>query len=761
MEPRSVGIFRGKLFLLVIISIFGTSLVYCQRHSVDRRFDLTRSLHAPITSSASSDTVFSVIGRWAWGPCKAVDAKGNYAYIGNGPTFQTLDVSNPSTPRIMSEIVTEALIADIRLRDTLAFVCNEMGLCIYNISIASTPRFVSSVTISGIPSRVAVVDSFVYVLTESGFVRVVDYSNLSVLRLRGGVAVNDEFSPCIAARGRFAYVGRRELHDVAVVNATNPDLPTTTELIVGGFTTSAFVRDTLLLLGMSPYRIKTYNISNPASPQFLGQVQLPGSTVSWGITATDSLAFVVAKDSGIYSIDISNLASPRVRGLLRRRILPSYQPTTMAAIGTRVYTAFYNGLLTVDATNPDTLRQRSFFATGGYAENVVVKDTIAFIASGYSGLWLVSIADPRRPKQISNINTGGYTCDVTVTDTLACIVNCDLGGPVPDADRGLWVINVSDLATPRALSHHIGIVKYSGTIPYNSISNEGNLVLITQQNRVGVDSVLEIIDLSNPRQPIRRGGLRTGYSPYYVAVEDSIAYLATPDSGLRIVDFHNPEAPRELSHILSSAIGVAVRSPYAYVMRESLFVVDVTNLHSPRVVGSTFTRVGNTSFRVSLSDRYLYWAYGLLGAVDVSSPTNPVQRTTFFGNSPATGVASSNRMVFLTEAFEGLLILENNLLTSVRDRATNLNPASVQLFQNFPNPANPQTSIQFQLPTRQIVTLELFDILGQKIVTLLNGEFEAGLHSMRFDGSHLSSGLYFYRLNANKLSIAKQLFIIK
>jgi hypothetical protein len=433
----------------------------------------------------------------------------------------------------------------------------------------------------------------------------------------------------------------------------------------------------------------------------------------------------------------------------------------MAVIGTRGFASFYNGLLTLDATNADTLRQRSFFATGGFAENVVVKDTIAYIASGYSGLWLVSIADARRPKEISNIITGGYTCDVTVTDTVACIVNSDLGGSVPDSARGLWTISVSDPGIPIALAHSIGIVKYTGTIPYNSISTEGNLVLICQQNRVGIDSILEIIDISNPRQPIRVGGLRAGYSPYHIAVEDSIAYLATPDSGLRIIDFHNPEAPRELSHILSSALGIAVRSPYAYVMRESLFVVDVTNLHSPQVVGSTFTRVGNTDFRVAVSQNYVYWVYGEMGVVDVSNPVFPVQMVRFFGHSFPSGVSTQASTVFVTEGTQGMLILRNNLLTTV-EIANEITPTGMELLQNYPNPFNPTTQIGFSIAEKGRASLNVFNILGQKVATLFDGVAESGhLIRIHFDASQLASGVYLYKLQSGSKGIVRRMIVLK
>ncbi|MFI5252055.1 MAG: YCF48-related protein [Bacteroidota bacterium] len=76
-------------------------------------------------------------------------------------------------------------------------------------------------------------------------------------------------------------------------------------------------------------------------------------------------------------------------------------------------------------------------------------------------------------------------------------------------------------------------------------------------------------------------------------------------------------------------------------------------------------------------------------------------------------------------------------------------PKEFALLQNFPNPFNPTTVIRFQLPVQANVTLELFNILGQRVKFLLNQEsVAAGTHDISFDGTSLASGVYFYRIRA-------------
>ena len=85
-----------------------------------------------------------------------------------------------------------------------------------------------------------------------------------------------------------------------------------------------------------------------------------------------------------------------------------------------------------------------------------------------------------------------------------------------------------------------------------------------------------------------------------------------------------------------------------------------------------------------------------------------------------------------------------------------------ELFQNYPNPFNPSTNIQFSLPEAQNVTLIVFDVSGRKVATLFDGErLSAGSHTTNFHADHLSSGVYFYRLQAGINVQIKKMLLIK
>ncbi|MBI3587069.1 MAG: T9SS type A sorting domain-containing protein [Ignavibacteriales bacterium] len=93
-------------------------------------------------------------------------------------------------------------------------------------------------------------------------------------------------------------------------------------------------------------------------------------------------------------------------------------------------------------------------------------------------------------------------------------------------------------------------------------------------------------------------------------------------------------------------------------------------------------------------------------------------------------------------------------------------PLEFALLQNYPNPFNPSTTIVYHLPVRSAVTLQIFNIVGQKVATLVEQEQNAGSWSVQWDarnntGERVSSGIYFYRLSTSTVILTGKMLLLK
>ena len=91
----------------------------------------------------------------------------------------------------------------------------------------------------------------------------------------------------------------------------------------------------------------------------------------------------------------------------------------------------------------------------------------------------------------------------------------------------------------------------------------------------------------------------------------------------------------------------------------------------------------------------------------------------------------------------------------------NILPSEYSLEQNFPNPFNPSTTIQFSIPEPSFVTLEIFNALGEKITTLVSKELNAGNHRYEWNPETQPGGIYFYKLSTNSFQQTKKLVLLK
>ncbi len=141
-----------------------------------------------------------------------------------------------------------------------------------------------------------------------------------------------------------------------------------------------------------------------------------------------------------------------------------------------------------------------------------------------------------------------------------------------------------------------------------------------------------------------------------------------------------------------------------------------------------------------------------------ANPPNSGRGMYYLGSTGWQSFAAGNLMI---SAF-----ITDTTTATGNEQVVNTIPKTYELSQNYPNPFNPTTVISYQLPEAQNVTLEIYNSLGEKIRTLINGSQNAGYHTIQWDGLNntgrsVASGMYLYRLTAGKFTSVKKMLLLR
>lgn len=188
----------------------------------------------------------------------------------------------------------------------------------------------------------------------------------------------------------------------------------------------------------------------------------------------------------------------------------------------------------------------------------------------------------------------------------------------------------------------------------------------------------------------------------------------------------NPPLPVELTSLIATAINKGVMLNW-----------------------STATEVNNYGFDV---EKKSIGNWVKIGFVDGHGNSNSPNDYSFIDSSPSIGEISYRLKQIDTDgAFE-----YSEIVT-----ATSTNLAKYELHQNHPNPFNPSTVISFSLPEVSLVKITVYNAIGQKVIELTNKQMDAGTHTVNFDGSNLSTGFYFYRLETQNYSKTMKMILLR
>jgi len=183
--------------------------------------------------------------------------------------------------------------------------------------------------------------------------------------------------------------------------------------------------------------------------------------------------------------------------------------------------------------------------------------------------------------------------------------------------------------------------------------------------------------------------------------------------------------------------------------------------HAPVI---TFTKISATKTYAKYSVS-IYWPNGTKGALMTYqrvSQNGTFLATTGFKPGSSSTVQQSIKVgsvyAYCTESFlDGVETFSDTVIvdtnpTGVNKTETHIIPTGIVLQQCYPNPFNPSTTIQYEIPKVNHVILKVFDVLGREVATLVNEQKPAGTYTVQFDGSGVASGVYFYRLSVVPLA---------
>jgi hypothetical protein len=108
-----------------------------------------------------------------------------------------------------------------------------------------------------------------------------------------------------------------------------------------------------------------------------------------------------------------------------------------------------------------------------------------------------------------------------------------------------------------------------------------------------------------------------------------------------------------------------------------------------------------------------------------------------------------------------LKTVNGGIITDVEEKKIRGIIEDFSISQNYPNPFNPSTTVRYNIPEKSFVTIKIYDILGKEVATLINEEKPIGNYTVKFDGSGLTSGIYFYQIKAGNYVETKKMILLK
>lgn len=434
-------------------------------------------------------------------------------------------------------------------------------------------------------------------------------------------------------------------------------------------------------------------------------------------------------------------------------------------------------------------------------ENTTLLAQVDGHGEGYSALWGYT-APNGREYAILGCSTG--TAFIDITDTTN-IHEVDFVPGVPSNWREMKVHStyayvVSEGANSRlqiiALQYLPDSVSLVSTYSYNgytnthSISQSGPYLYLNGGDNTYISGNepggTTILDITNPVSPVKRGLWSTYYVHDCRVINDTM-YSSNIFSGhISVINVANKDNPVTINSWVNNPnpfphnTALAENHRYIYTTDETsspagvLKVWDKQNLNNVTLVTTwqpsniTNSIVHNVEIYGSLAVIAHYTAG--IRVLNISNPTAP-QEIAWYDTYPSTDgnfyagcwgvyMFPASKKIIGSDMSGGLFVIKVNSKTiGILEEGSTAKLYSLQ--QNYPNPFNPATTIEYSLPKSEYVTIKIFDELGREAGIIVDEFKRGGNHKVSYDAGRLSSGIYFYSIQAGNYKETKRMTLIK
>ncbi|MCB0726013.1 MAG: choice-of-anchor B family protein [Ignavibacteriae bacterium] len=324
----------------------------------------------------------------------------------------------------------------------------------------------------------------------------------------------------------------------------------------------------------------------------------------------------------------------------------------------------------------------------------------------------------------------------------------------------------------------------------HSISQEGPYLYLNGSNSAFGQGVA-VLDLSaDPENPVLRGKWNTRYVHDCRVLRDTIYAMNINDGNITVIDARNKDSLKTISQWLNAPnpsphncaissdrrflfatdeVGGIPRLLKVWNIEDLSNVTQVTTWQPTNITTSVVHNVevyGNTAV-------IAHYTAGVR-VLDVSNPVAPVEIAWYDTYPSNNGNAYTgcwgvyqfpSGKIAASDMKTGLYVLKVGKSVGINNSNNNI-AEGYSLSQNYPNPFNPNTKINYTIPENvrgqtSDVRLVVTDILGNEIATLVNEKQNPGNYSVNFDGSKLSSGVYFYKLSSGEFKEVKKMTLLK